>query len=188
MFAVVYKTRTAVDPIKEERMENTRRKAMTGMRFLSFVLHDEEYCIEILKIKEIMGMADITMIPQTPSFIKGVINLRGRIIPIVDLRLKFSLTEKDYSDRTCIIIVELSYEGELTLMGVVVDTIQEVVNIPEEKIAKVPYINAKIKSEYIRGIAEVGDRIKIVLDITKVLTDEEFVMIKELDRETVGAK
>ena len=169
-------------------MEITRRKTMSGTRFLSFVLHDEEYCIEILKIKEIMGMADITMIPQTPPFIKGVINLRGRIIPIVDLRLKFSLPERKYTDRTCIIIVELRYEEELTLMGVVVDTIQEVVNIPDDKISRVPYINAKIKSEYIRGIAEAGDRIKIVLDITRVLTDEEFVLLRELDRETVGIK
>jgi purine-binding chemotaxis protein CheW len=168
-------------------MEISRRKTMVGTRFLSFVLHDEEYCIEILKIKEIMGMADITMIPQTPVFIKGVINLRGRIIPIVDLRLKFSLPQTDYTDRTCIIIVELKYEEELTLMGVVVDTIQEVVNIPEEKIARVPYINAKIRSEYIRGIAEVGDKIKIVLDITKVLTDEEFVIVKELDVQEIEA-
>ncbi|MBN1411748.1 MAG: purine-binding chemotaxis protein CheW [Spirochaetales bacterium] len=163
-------------------MEITKRKTMTGSRFLSFVLNEEEYCIEILKIKEVMGMTDITMIPQTPQFIKGVINLRGRIIPIIDLRIKFSLPERDYTDRTCIIIVELSYENELTLMGVVVDTIQEVVNIPEDRVSRVPYINAKIRSEYIRGIAEVGETIKIVLDITKVLTDEEFVLVKELDR------
>jgi purine-binding chemotaxis protein CheW len=176
-----------INIIKEERMEITKRKTMIGSRFLSFVLHDEEYCIEILKIKEIMGMTEITMIPQTPEFIKGVINLRGRIIPIIDLRLKFTLPEKEYTDRTCILIVELTYEGELTLMGVVVDTIQEVVNIPEEKIARVPYINAKIKSEYIRGIAEAGDKIKIVLDITRVLTDEEFVLIKELDRQSATA-
>lgn len=171
-------------------MEITRRKTMTGTRFLSFVLHEEEYCIEILKIKEIMGMTDITSIPQTPPFIKGVINLRGRIIPIIDLRLKFGLPEQKYTDITCIIIVELNYEDELTLMGVVVDTIQEVVNVPEEKIARVPYINAKIRSEYIRGIAEVADKIKIVLDITKVLSDEEFVIIKELDRDgtPAGAK
>jgi purine-binding chemotaxis protein CheW len=166
---------------KEDFMEITKRKTLTGSRYLSFVLNDEEYCIEILKIKEIMGMTMITPIPQTPQFIKGVINLRGQIIPIIDLRLKFEMDYKDYADRTCIVVVELDYDGQLTLMGVVVDSIQEVINIPKEKISEVPYINAKIKSEYIQGIAETGDRIKIILDITKVLSQDEFVLIKDID-------
>jgi|WetSurMetagenome_2_1015567.scaffolds.fasta_scaffold396372_2 purine-binding chemotaxis protein CheW len=163
-------------------MEITKRKTLTGSRFLSFVLNEEEYCIEILKIKEIMGMTVITPIPQTPGFIKGVINLRGQIIPIIDLRLKFDMQFKDYADRTCIVVVELDYDGQMTLMGIVVDSIQEVINIPKEKISEVPYINAKIRSEYIQGIAETGDRIKIILDITKVLTQEEFVILKDMDR------
>jgi len=162
-------------------MEITKRKTLTGSRFLSFVLSDEEYCIEILKIREIMGMTDITEIPQTPDFIMGVINLRGQIIPIIDLRLKFDLEFKEYTDRTCIIVVEIEYEGEITLMGIVVDAIQEVINIPEEKVSKIPYINSKIKSDYILGVAETGDSIKIILDIRKVVTEEEFVLIKELD-------
>lgn len=162
-------------------MEITKRKTLTGSRFLSFVLNEEEYCIEILKIKEIMGMTSITSIPQTPDFIKGVINLRGQIIPIIDLRLKFGIQYKEYTDRTCIVVVELDYNQEITLMGIVVDSIQEVINLPEDKISKVPYINAKIKSEYIEGIAESGDTIKIVLDITKVISEEEFVLIKDID-------
>lgn len=164
-------------------METNKRKTLSGARFLSFVLNDEEYCIEILKIKEIMGMTNITPIPQTPEFIKGVINLRGQIIPIIDLRLKFQMLFKDYSKRTSIIIVELLYEKEKTLMGIVVDTIKEVVGIPEEKITKIPYINAKIKTEYIRGMTEMGNSIKIILDIAKVLNEEEFSMIKELDNQ-----
>ena len=161
-------------------MEITKRKTMTGSRYLSFVLNKEEYCIEILKIREIMGITEITAIPQTPPFIKGVINLRGRIIPIIDLRLKFDMEERPYTDRTCIIVVEIEYEGETTLMGVVVDSIQEVINIPEDKVTDVPYINAKVKSDYIRGIAETGKTVKIILDITKVLTEEDFVMIRDL--------
>ncbi|MBP7554111.1 MAG: purine-binding chemotaxis protein CheW [Spirochaetes bacterium] len=163
-------------------METNKRKTLSGARFLSFVLNDEEYCIEILKIKEIMDMTNITPIPQTPEFIKGVINLRGQIIPIIDLRLKFQMRFKDYSKRTSIIIVELLYEKEKTLMGIVVDTIKEVVGIPEEKITKIPYINAKIKTEYIRGMTEMGNSIKIVLDISKVLTEEEFVMINGVNK------
>lgn len=164
-------------------MEMTRRKTLTGARFLSFELCGEEYCINILLIKEIMGMTEITYIPQIPDFIKGVINLRGKIIPIIDLRLKFTLPFKEYTPRTCIIVVEFMFEGENTLMGVIVDSIQEVVSIPEEKISKIPYINAKIKSEYITGIAEAGESIKIILDINKVLTEEEFVLLKAMDSE-----
>jgi len=163
-------------------MEIARRKTLTGSRFLSFILNKEEYCIEILKIKEIMGMTTITEIPQTPTFIKGVINLRGQITPIVDLRLKFEMPAKEYSDRTCIIVVELIYENEKTLMGIVVDSIQEVISIPEEKITSIPYINAKIKSEYIKGIAESGSAIVIVLDITRVLTEDDFVLLKGIEK------
>jgi purine-binding chemotaxis protein CheW len=163
-------------------MEITKRKMLNGARFLSFILNQEEYCIEILKIKEIMGMTTITPIPQTPAFIKGVINLRGRIIPIIDLRLKFEMPYKDYLDRTCIVVVELDYNGQVNLMGIVVDTIQEVISIAKEKISDVPYINMKIKSEYIQGIAEAGDKIKIVLDITKVMTEEEFGTISQINK------
>ncbi|MBN1523437.1 MAG: purine-binding chemotaxis protein CheW [Spirochaetales bacterium] len=169
-------------------MEITKRKTLTGSRYLSFVLNDEEYGIEILKIKEIMGMTEITSIPQTPPFIRGVINLRGKIIPIIDLRLKFEMDERDYTDRTCIIVVEIEFEGEITLMGIVVDSIQEVVSIPEEKISEVPYINSKVRSEYIHGIAETGETIKIILDITQVLTEEEFVMIRDVGRSKMHAE
>ncbi len=161
-------------------MEITKRKALTGARYLSFVLDQEEYCIEILKIKEIMAMAAVTPIPQTPDFLKGVLNLRGQIIPVIDLRLKFHMPELAYTDRTIIVIVELALDGEKTLMGLVVDSIKEVVNIPEEKVTKMPYVNSKVKSEFIQGIAESGDGIKIVLDITKVLTEDEFVLLKDL--------
>ena len=104
------------------------------------------------------------------------------------MRTKFDIPFKDYTDRTCIVVVELKYEDEITFMGIVVDSIQEVINIPEEKISNVPYINAKIKSEYIEGIAETGENIKIILDITKVLTAEEFVLIKKIDENKIKIK
>jgi purine-binding chemotaxis protein CheW len=163
-------------------MESTKRKTLVGARFLSFVLNAEEYCIEILRIKEIIAMPTLTAIPQTPPFIKGVLNLRGQIIPVIDLRLKFQMNQREYTDRTGIIIVELAVEGDKTYMGIVVDSIREVVNIPSEKITKTPYINARVKSDFIHGIAETGDGIKIILDISKVLTEEEFVVIKGENR------
>lgn len=160
-------------------MEMTKRKLLNGARFLSFTVDGENYCMDILKVKELMGMTAITPLPRTPSFIRGVINLRGRIIPVIDLRLKFGLPYEEYTKRTCIIVVEVAYEGETVLMGLVVDAIQEVVSIPEEKLSKIPYINARIKSEYIRGIADTPEGMKIVLDVLKVLSEEELSEVKQ---------
>lgn len=159
-------------------MESSRRRTLTGSRYLNFTLENESYCMEILKVKELMGMTDITPLPQTPEFIRGVINLRGQIIPIIDLRLKFGLEFKPYHKRTTIMVVEVDLEGDLMLMGLVVDSIQEVIAIPEEKINPLPYINSKVKAEYIRGVADTPEGMKIMLDVVKILSDEEFVALK----------
>lgn len=161
-------------------MEISRLKTLAGSRYLDFSLEDESYCMEILKVKELMGMTDITPLPQTPSFIRGVINLRGQIIPIVDLRLKFGLDFLAYQKRTSIIVAELEIEGEQVLMGLVVDSIREVISIPEEKIKVLPYINTRVKAEYVRGVADTPDGMKIVLDVYKILSDEEFVQLKNI--------
>lgn len=161
-------------------MEITRRKSLTGSRYLSFVIEREEYCIEIIKIKEIMAMTELTPVPQTPNFVRGVINLRGKIIPIVDLRLKFGLPYREYNNRTCIIVVELLKDEISTLMGVTVDTIQEVVNIAEDRICQIPLISAKIKSDYISGMVEQDSRVMIVLDIENIIAEDEFVILEEM--------
>jgi purine-binding chemotaxis protein CheW len=169
-------------------METTRRKANTGPRYLNFALADESYGIEILRVKELMGMTPITTIPQTPAFIRGFINLRGQIIPIIDLRLKFALPFKEYNKRTSIIVVEVPFAGELLMMGLVVDTIRDVVSVPEEQINHLPYINAKVHSEYIAGVAKLETGVMIILDVVKVLNNDEFVQVKnasEPETETV---
>lgn len=161
-------------------MELNRRKNLNSERFLSFVLDGENYCSEIAMIREIMGMTTISKLPQTPDFIKGVINLRGRIVPIIDLRTKFGMEPREYTDRTCIIVVDIPVDGQILLMGVVVDMIQEVIGIPKEKISPVAYINARIRSDYIKGIAEVENGIKIVLDLVKVLSADEVESFKSI--------
>ncbi|HQC26013.1 MAG TPA: chemotaxis protein CheW [Treponemataceae bacterium] len=160
-------------------MENTRKKMSVGERYLSFVIDNENYCIDILKVKELLGMTTITPLPKTDNFIKGVINLRGQIIPIIDLRLKFGLEEIPYTKQTGIIIVEVSFSGEGMLMGIIVDRILEVINITEDNISKISYLNARIKAEYIRGIANTEDGIKIILDVLKILNSEELSLMKE---------
>lgn len=159
-------------------MENSRRRTLTGSRYIDFSIGNESYCLEILKVRELMGMTDITPLPQTPDFIRGVINLRGQIIPIIDLRIKFGMEFKPYTKRTTIMVVEVELEGERMLMGLVVDSIQEVIAIPEEKINALPYVNSRVKAEYIRGVADTQDGMKIVLDVVKILSDEDFVAIK----------
>ncbi len=136
--------------------------------------------MEILTVKELMGMTDITPLPQTPDFIRGVINLRGQIIPIIDLRIKFGMPFIAYSKRTTIIVVEAEFDGDRLLMGLVVDSIQEVIAIPEEKINSIPYINSRVKAEYIRGVAETPEGLKILLDVMKILNDEEFVSLRAM--------
>jgi purine-binding chemotaxis protein CheW len=161
------------------KMEMTKRKLLNGARFLNFSLSGENYCIDILKVKELMGMTPVIPLPKTPAFIKGVINLRGQIIPVIDLRLKFGLEFREYTKRTCIIVVEVAFSGENVLMGLVVDAIQDVVSIPEEKLSKIPYINARIKSEYIRAVADTPEGIKIVLDVLRVLNEEGPVEVRD---------
>ena len=159
-------------------MEITRRKTLSETRFLSFILNDDEYCIRITNVKEIRGMTEITRLPQTPDFIMGVINLRGQIVPVVDLRLRFGMPFLEYHERSTIIVVEIEARGEKDYLGIVVDKIQEVISLPAEQIRQVPYLKAKVKSEYIEGMAEMGDHILIVLDIRKIINEEDYVQIR----------
>lgn len=163
-------------------MKIAERKSLKGRKFLNFVICGENYCIDIVHVREIMAYPEITPIPQTPDYIKGVINLRGKIIPIVDLRKKFELPPLENTERACVIVVELEYQGDPTLMGIIVDETREVANIPDEDISDVPYINAKIESEYIEGIAEMEEGIIIIMDITHVLSNEEFVLLSQMEK------
>lgn len=152
-------------------------KAMTGKegKYLTFTLAEEEYGIGILKIKEIIGMMPITAVPQTPDYVKGVINLRGKVIPVVDLRGRFGMEEIDYTERTCIIVVEIQGESGMVMIGIVVDSVSEVLNIKKEDIEATPTFGARLNTEYILGMAKMEGGVKILLDIDRVLGAEEIV-------------
>ncbi|MDM8535230.1 chemotaxis protein CheW [Desulfobacterales bacterium HSG17] len=156
-------------------------KAMTITtgKYLTFTLDEEEYGIGILKVKEIIGMMEITSVPRTPQFIKGVINLRGKVIPIIDLRLKFGMGEIPYTDRTCIIVVEIDSEKGTILIGIVVDAVSEVLNIQEGEIEETPAFGTQLNTDYILGMAKTEGGVKILLNIDKVLSIEE---ISNLDK------
>ncbi|MCF8067848.1 MAG: chemotaxis protein CheW [Desulfobacterales bacterium] len=157
---------------------NTEVKSITAKegKYLTFTLNEEEYGISILKVKEIIGMMPITSVPQTPDFMKGVINLRGKVIPVVDLRLRFSMPAMDYNDRTCIIVAEIGDDADTILMGTVVDSVSEVMNIKGDDIEKTPSFGTDVDTEFILGMAKMEGGVKILLDIDRVFNSEELDM------------
>jgi len=144
-----------------------------GGKFLTFFLAGEEYGLEILKVQEIIGMMPITSVPRTPAFIRGVINLRGKVIPVVDLRLKLAMDSTAQTDETCIIVVQAAGLE----IGVVVDKVSEVLDIAEGDIEDAPSFGTDVNSDYILGIGKSDGRVKLLLDIDKVLTMQEIAMI-----------
>lgn len=159
-----------LDTVEELEMEDTQEG-----KFLTFILGNEEYGIEIRHVTEIIGIQSITDLPDTPSFVKGVINLRGKVIPLIDVRLRFNFDEKEYDDRTCIIVVNI----ENMSVGLIVDTVSEVMEIPEGDIEPPPKVNNKAGSRYIKGLGKVGEEVKILLDTHKLLFGDEIEQITE---------
>jgi len=142
-------------------------------KYLTFSLAGEEYGIGILKVKEIIGLMTITPIPKTPEYIRGVINLRGKVIPVVDLRLKFGIQALADTERTCIIVAEIVAGGHKIFMGIVVDSVSEVLNIRTGEIEDTPDFGSKQDTAYILGMAKINQSVKILLDIDKVMSEDE---------------
>jgi len=138
-------------------------------KYLTFALGDEEYGVPVLKVREIIKMMDITSVPQVPRHVKGVINLRGKVIPVVDLRLKFSFAEHGYTERTCIIVVEVALATSKVMMGIVVDAVSEVLTIAAEEIEQTPEFGERVTTDYMKGVAKVKGKVKILLDLDRVL-------------------
>ncbi len=135
-----------------------------GGKYLTFKLGDEEYGVQILKVREIIGLMDITKVPQMPGYVKGVINLRGKVIPVIDLRAKFSLPEVQYTDQTCIIVIDVG-----GMVGTIVDSVQEVADISGDEIEPPPPLGSDVDSDFILGLAKSKENVKILLDIDRVL-------------------
>lgn len=147
-------------------------------KYLTFRLADEEYGVSILKIKEIIEVMPITTVPQTPEFVKGVINLRGKVIPVITLRKKFGMEEAEYTDKTCIVVVEILINAEKVQIGIVVDTVSEVLNIKEEDVEDTPTFGTKLNIKYILGMAKLEGGVKILLDIDRVLSADELEILE----------
>ncbi len=167
-----------MEEVTETMDQAVKRMTIKTGKYLTFILAEEEYGIGILKVKEIIGMMPITSVPRTPDFVKGVINLRGKVIPVIDLRLKFTMGEIDYNERTCIIVVEIDTENETVLIGIVVDAVSEVLNIQEEEIEDAPSFGTQLSTDYILGMAKMEGGVKILLDIDRVLSREEVTQLE----------
>ncbi|MCC6341825.1 MAG: purine-binding chemotaxis protein CheW [Bryobacterales bacterium] len=153
-------------------------------KYLVFQLGREEFGIRVLKVREIMGIQDITAVPQTPVHVKGVINLRGKVIPVVDLRLKFGLPEQDYTQRTCIIVVQVRAGGPQAAMltGIVVDGVAEVLNVSGSDIEDMPDFGDGTATPYLLGVAKVKGKVKILLEIDQVLSSQDIHSLNALVR------
>ncbi len=148
-------------------------------KYLTFSLGKEQYGVEILKVKEINKLLEITTVPRTPDFVRGVINLRGKVIPVIDLRNKFDLERVEDTDQTCIIVVDISFQQISLQMGIVVDSVSEVLDIDLQNIEDTPAFGTAINTDFIRGMAKTKEGVKILLNIEQVLTSNEILSISK---------
>lgn len=167
--------------MNEEQQASDFNNINTGVdiedreQFVSFMIENEYYGVEILKVQEIVGMTRITSVPNMAHYMKGVINLRGKVVPVVDMRLKFNMDERDYDAVTVILIVEVKGRE----IGMIVDSVSDVVDIPREQIQKTPHFKANIDTNYIKGIGNMNDMLVILLDVDKILSSDELEQIDQ---------
>lgn len=154
-------------------MEATVKTDARAGKYLTFGLGKEEFAIQVMRVREIIGVQEITTVPQTPAYVKGVINLRGKVVPVVDLRLKFGMQEREYTQRTCTIVVNVEQEGAGMLTGVVVDEVSEVMTLQAGEIEDTPDFGHGVAIPYLLGMAKLKGKVKILLDINKVMSELE---------------
>ncbi len=157
--------------------------ATKGGKYLTFALGNEEYGLQIMKVREIIGWMEITAVPRLPAHVKGVINLRGRVIPVIDLRAKFAMPAIVRTTDTCIIVVEIEHDGRRVNTGLVVDRVSEVLNIPADQIEEAPTFDASVRCDFLLGLGKVGQRVKILLDIDKVLSTAEVLSLSSIPKQ-----
>nr|WP_320116766.1 chemotaxis protein CheW [uncultured Desulfuromonas sp.] len=150
-------------------------------QYLTFKLDEEVFALEIAKVREVLDFTDITKVPQTPVFMRGVINLRGSVVPVVDMRVKFSMGEAEATVNTCIIIVEVVMDGEPSVLGALVDSVQEVLELDPDQIEPPPRIGTKLDTEFIRGMGKHNEEFIIILDIDRVFSADEISLIQSVD-------
>ena len=156
-------------------------------QYLTFKLDDEVYALDISKVREVLDFTTITKVPKTPEFMRGVINLRGSVVPVVDLRLKFGLSRTEQTVNTCIIIAEVTVDNETTVLGALADSVQEVLDLEASHIESPPKIGTRLNTDFIKGMGKRDNRFIIILDIDKVFSTDELALVQEQQTETRDA-
>lgn len=152
-------------------------------KYLTFSLASELYGLEILKVSEIVGMLPVTRVPRLPDYVAGVVNLRGRIIPVVDVRVAFGLADASITDRTCIIVVSVAREGAAaTTLGIIVDEVSDVLSLPDEVIEATPEFGTEVDTSFIKGVGRVEERVVLLLDIDRVLSGAQLSVVEAAAR------
>ena len=160
------------------RVAERMQKVKEG-KYLTFILENEYYGIEILTVQEIIGMMQVTRVPRTPEYVRGVINLRGKVIPLIDLRIKFGLQTCEDTKKTCIIVLQITRNGKKTILGIVVDEVSEVSNITGDNIQPPPDVGMSIDTSVIMGLGKIDERVIMLLDVDKIFTMEEIIAIQQ---------
>lgn len=169
---------SATDPVNQAITTHQENGDLAG-KYLTFQLGGEEFGVEILKVREIIGLMDITVVPRTPQSIRGVINLRGKIIPVVDLRVKFTMPTIEDTELSCIIVVDTQTDDRSSQMGILVDTVSEVLDIPMDHIEATPAFGSGVNTKFIRGMARIDNSVKILLSIEEVLNHVDLSAAQE---------
>ncbi len=151
-------------------------------QYLTFKLSDEIFALDISKVREVLDFTNITKVPRTPDFMRGVINLRGSVVPVVDMRLKFGMTKTEKTVNTCIIIVEIALEGDTTILGALADSVQEVIELEPDQIEPAPKIGTRLRTDFIKGMGKRDDYFIIILDIDKVFSADELAMVQGIEK------
>src|SRR5258707_15090356 len=156
-------------------MTTATKEVVEQKQYLTFLLANEEYAIGILKVKEIIEYDTVTTVPKTPKWVRGVINLRGAVVPVVDLAIKFGLELKPVTKTTCIVIIETQFESQNTTIGILVDAVSQVMELATEDLQPVPEFGTRVKVDYLLGMAQLGKRFALLLDVDKVLSTDELL-------------
>lgn len=155
-------------------------------KYLTFTLDQEVFGLGILKVQEIIGIMTVTHVPRTPPFVRGVINLRGRVIPVIDLRIKFGMESRSNTERTCIIVVQVASGQTNITMGIIVDEVSEVLDVKAEQIEPAPSFGSSVDTTFILGMGKVGDKVVMLLDVDRVLSTQELGTVGQVAGETDG--
>ncbi len=166
---------------------SSTREASERRQYLAFSLAGGDYAVAILKVKEILQYEEITKVPSTPRSIRGVLNLRGSVVPVVDLAIKFGLPESSVTKRTCVLVVETALDGQAAVMGLVADAVSEVIELGADDVEEPPAFGTRVKVDYLIGMGKVGRRFVLLLDIDKVLSADERDLAAALERASLAA-